>query len=145
MRLSTILHRSKAAFAGAAQPLFKQISNIARRILKTIVHEGPTTMEQAYRPADCCTKTMSATSANPSKTTACSSRSKSGAEKLTLKFQLRNICLQKNIDFSSWLVNRLFDGDGNPFKQFPKLKFFLWYHESLIKTPDLIMLTSWRT
>ena len=37
IRLSTILHISSAARAGTAQPRFRQISNIARRILHTYI------------------------------------------------------------------------------------------------------------
>ena len=50
MRLSTILHRLSVFSASAAQPRLSVISKSARRM----------------RAADCCTYTMSATSAKPS-------------------------------------------------------------------------------
>src|SRR6266511_22038 len=36
IHFSTILHKSSAAFAGAAHPRFKQISNMARRMLRNM-------------------------------------------------------------------------------------------------------------
>lgn len=66
-RLSTILHKSSAARVGMDQPRFRQISNIARKILhkRDRVKYISTVLSPTYRPADCCTKTMSATSAKP--------------------------------------------------------------------------------
>ena len=51
MRRSTILHMSKAALAGTAQPRFKQISKMARMILHRRRQSRNQSLRWQYIPA----------------------------------------------------------------------------------------------
>lgn len=107
---STILHISNAAFAGTAHPRFKQISNMARRILNddSQVSKGFDTGEREGRSV-------------PAGTLGDVDHVSDKDE--AVQFQARDIRLEQHVDLRSGFVHAFLHGNWDPLEQSREFSF----------------------